>query len=520
MKPLEVWGGHECTVNRIGAAWRDQTVLSGHQERIEDLDRFAELGLKALRYPVLWERTERAPGVLDWTWPDERLGRLRRLGMRPIVGLVHHGSGPSWTDLLDPGFAEGLAAFAGAVAARYPWVNDWTPVNEPLTTARFSALYGHWHPHRRDEGAFWTALLNQIDATRLAMRAIRAVNPRARLIQTEDFGHTFATEPCLEQAEHENGRRLMTWDLLCGMVTPDHPFHERLCRFGLEERLARIAADPCPPVIGLNHYVTSDRFLDHRVERYPVSARGGNGLLAYADVEAVRVVDPAPPGWMQHLDHLWRRYRRPIAITECHLGCTREEQLRWLAECWDSALAARQAGVEVEAVTVWSLLGSHDWDTLLTQPNGHYESGVFDLADGFVRPTALAALTLALATRGAADLPVAREAGWWRSPRRLSFPPHPVAPLAEAPPRLPATASIRLDGAPSQDFLEECRTRGLGVGTEDDPGSCWLTLSAGRAWPRGRALDRLLDDALSLRRDSDTSMRKNVIKSVGWNVHS
>lgn len=273
-------------------------------------------------------------------------------------------------------------------------------------------------------------------------------------------------------------------------------------------------------MIGLNHYVTSDRFLDHRVERYPVSARGGNGLLAYADVEAVRVVDPAPPGWMQHLDHLWRRYRRPIAITECHLGCTREEQLRWLAECWDSALAARQAGVEVEAVTVWSLLGSHDWDTLLTQPNGHYESGVFDLADGFVRPTALAALTLALATRGAADLPVAREAGWWRSPRRLSFPPHPVAPLAEAPPRLPATASIRLDGAPSQDFLEECRTRGLGVGTEDDPGSCWLTLSAGRAWPRGRALDRLLDDALSLRRDSDTSMRKNVIKSVGWNVHS
>lgn len=454
MKPLEVWGGHECTVNRVGGVWRDQTVLSGHEDRPEDLDRFAELGLKALRYPVLWERTERSPGVFDWAWPDDRLERLRSLGVRPVVGLLHHGSGPAWTDLLDPGFAEGLAAYAGKVAARYPWVDDWTPVNEPLTTARFSALYGHWHPHRRDEGAFWTALLNQIDGIRLAMRAIRAVNPNARLIQTEDFGHTFATEPCQAQAEHENQRRLMTWDLLCGRVAQDHPLHERVAGFGLKERLARIAADSCPFVIGLNHYVTSDRFLDHRLERYPIAARGGNDDLVYADVEAVRVIDPAPPGWAHHLAHLWNRYRLPIAITECHLGCTREEQLRWLAECWDSALAAREEGVDVEAVTVWSLLGSHDWNTLLTEPNGHYESGVFDLSDGDFRPTALAALTRALAASGAADGPIAREAGWWRSPRRFTFPPHPVVPSAEAPQRLAASHPIRLDGAPSHAFSQ------------------------------------------------------------------
>lgn len=507
MKPLEIWGGHECTVNRIGATWRDQTVLSGHQDRIADLDLFAGLGLKAIRYPVLWERTEKTPGAFDWSWSDARLARLRALNMRPIVGLLHHGSGPSWTNLLDPGFADGLATYAGAVAARYPWVDDWTPVNEPLTTARFGALYGHWHPHERDEGAFWTALLNQIDGIRLAMAAIRAVNPRARLIQTEDFGHTFATEPCLAQARHENERRLMTWDLLCGRVTADHPLHARLQSFGLESRLKRIAADPCPPVIGLNHYVTSDRFLDHRLERYPASTHGGNDELAYADIEAVRVIDPAPAGWMQHLQHLWRRYRLPIAITECHLGCTREEQLRWLAECWDAALMARQTGVEVEAVTVWSLLGSHDWDTLLTQANGRYESGVFDLVGGEVRPTALAALTSVLATRGVADLPVAQEAGWWRSPRRLSFPPYRVVPLAAAPPRLPRAATIRLAGAPPANFLEECDVRGLGVETENSGGPCWMAVSGAQAWPQGRTLDLALDNALLLRRDSDTTTR-------------
>src|SRR5690349_7435708 len=95
MLPVELWGGHECTVNRVGDAFFDQTVRSGHQARIDDLDRFAALGVKALRYPVLWERVApERPGTFDWRWTDGRLARLRDLGVRPIAGLLHHGSGP------------------------------------------------------------------------------------------------------------------------------------------------------------------------------------------------------------------------------------------------------------------------------------------------------------------------------------------------------------------------------------------------------------------------------------------
>ena len=67
-------------------------------------------------------------------------------------------------------------------------MTDWTPVNEPLTTARFSALYGHWYPHAVDEATFWLALLNEVEGTCAAMREVRHVNPAARLIQTEDLG--------------------------------------------------------------------------------------------------------------------------------------------------------------------------------------------------------------------------------------------------------------------------------------------------------------------------------------------
>ena len=96
-----------------------------------------------------------------------------------------------YTNLLDDTFPALLAEHAGRAAARYSWIDRWTPVNEPVTTARFSALYGHWYPHRTDEGDFWRALVNQIDATRLAMHAIRRVRPDAQLIQTEDLGRTF-----------------------------------------------------------------------------------------------------------------------------------------------------------------------------------------------------------------------------------------------------------------------------------------------------------------------------------------
>lgn len=420
MRTPELWGGHECTVVRVGDRWLDQTCLSGHQDRPEDLDRFAALGLKALRYPVLWERTEVARGHLDWSWADERLARMRALGLRPIVGLTHHGSGPAWTNLLDPGFAEGLARFAGQVARRYPWVRDWTPVNEPLTTARFSALYGHWYPHCRDEGAFWLALLNQLDAVRLSMQAIREVIPDARLIQTEDFGHTWSTPQCAGQAAYENARRLMSWDLLTGRVVPGHPLWLRLEGFGLGSRLDAIAERPCPPdVLGLNHYITSDRFLDHRLERYPAHTHGGNGQGVYADVEAVRVLADYPSGWERCLDVLWRRYQAPIAITECHLGCTPAQQRRWLSSCWNAARRAVHHGVEVKAVTVWALLGSHDWDSLLTRWNGSYEPGAFDVSAGGPEATPLADLVRDLGS-GAEES--AAHPGWWEIRERLQYP--------------------------------------------------------------------------------------------------
>ncbi len=424
MSDLELWAGVECSVVRVRDRFVDQVELTGHASRPRDLDRLAALGVRAVRYPVLWERVQpsadRAP---DWSFTDERLGRLRELGIRPIVGLVHHGSGPRFTSLLDESFVTGLADFARRVAERYPWVVDYTPVNEPLTTARFCALYGHWHPHARSDAAFVRALFVECRAIRAAMRAIRAVQPSARLVQTEDLGTTFSTRKLAYQARFDNNRRFASLDLLTGRMGPRHPLRGWLAWVGADEAtLASFADDPCPPdIVGLNHYVTSDRFLDVRVGQYPAHLRGGNGIDAYADVEAVRVRGAGIPGHRALLELLWRRYRLPLAVTEVHLGCAPEEQIRWLAEAWTGAGDARESGADVRAVTLWSAFGASDWDSLLTETRGRYEPGAFDVRGGVVRPTALAQVAADLAARGASAHPLLGEPGWWRRVDRLLY---------------------------------------------------------------------------------------------------
>jgi dTDP-4-dehydrorhamnose reductase len=421
-RALELWGGVECTVNRVGDTYFDQVRKSGHHDRPEDIARFAAIGFRAIRYPVLWERV--APDGLataDWTWTDERLALLRAADIRPIATLLHHGSGPRRTNLLDAAFPERFAEYAAATAARYPWLEDYTPVNEPLTTARFSALYGHWYPHHRDDRSFIRALLNELRATVLAMGRIREITPRARLIQTEDAGTTHSTPALAAQARFENHRRWLTVDLLTGRVSETHPLWPWLMACGTSPSdiywfLDHVCA---PDVVGLNHYLTSDRYLDERLSLYPPSSHGGNGRDRYADVEAVRVVECDPPSHRRVLEEAWSRYGLPVALTEVHAGCTREDQLRWFAAAWRGASAARNEGVDVRAVTMWSLLGSFDWNSLATREDNVYEVGTFDVRSSPPRETALGALAQALVTRGTGD-PLARQPGWWQRARRAS----------------------------------------------------------------------------------------------------
>jgi dTDP-4-dehydrorhamnose reductase len=420
---VELWGGVECTVNRVGCSYHNQLEMSGHDSRDGDLEAIAALGIRTLRYPILWELTEPEEGHPAWSWAERRLKRLRELAITPIAGLLHHGAGPSHCLLLDSDFPSSFARYAGAVAQRFPWIDLYTPINEPLTTARFSALYGLWYPHARDDRSFVQALLNQCRSIVLAMRAIRKTNSIAKLVQTEDLGKVYSKPTLRYQAEFENERRWLTWDLLCGRVDTHHRLWDYLRDSGApEDSVLWFADNPCPPeLIGINHYATSNRFLHDRPELFPERCRASNGRQEYADIEAVRAMaSTTGTGIGGLLAEAWQRYRLPLAVTEAHLGCSREEQMRWLYDIWQSARQAREEGADLRAVTLWSLFGGHDWNSLLTEFRGYYEPGAFDVRGALPRPTALAGLARELTSgRTPHYAALLRMPGWWQRPSRL-----------------------------------------------------------------------------------------------------
>jgi dTDP-4-dehydrorhamnose reductase len=409
----EIWGGIECTINRIGNDFRDQLDAAGHYSRPGDIEQFAALGIRKLRYPVLWERHQPVQDQeIDWKWTTRQLELIRSHNITPVAGLVHHGSGPAYTSLLDEEFPVKLAAYALEVAAKFPWIECYTPVNEPLTTARFSGLYGFWYPHHREELSFAKILLNQVKGIVLSMQAIRTINPLARLVQTEDLSKTHSTRLLSYQAQFENKRRWLTYDLLCGKINRRHFFWNYFISLGIPEKDLQFFLDnKCPPqIMGFNYYVTSERYIDENLEKYPSSTHGGNGRHHYADTEAVRNTGISLEALLKEA---WHRYYLPLAITECHLNCTREEQLRWFKETWDTACRLNEEGINITAVTAWSLLGAYDWNTLLTANNHHYEAGVFDVSNHMFRPTALAKQIKALAASQDYTHPLLSEKGWW-----------------------------------------------------------------------------------------------------------
>lgn len=454
-----MWGGIECTVNRVGDRIYDQTIMSGHEYRIDDLDRIASLGIEMVRYPVIWERIEPIlGGAQHWRWQDARMERMRSLGLRPIATLLHHGSGPIGIDLLDPAFPAQFARFAGQVAERYPWLTHVTPVNEPVTTARFATLYGFWFPHRRDLGDFAWAVWHQCRAIQLGMQAIRAVVPDAVCVLTDDYGRVHSTRLLEDQAAFENERRWLALDLLFGRVTPGHRFWPVLRRAGISARaLHEAAAEPLESAtVGVDYYLTSERFLDHRLERYPAWTHGGNGREAYADVEAIRARLDGIEGLGRLLRQVWQRYQRPLAVTEAFLGAPRHQQSRWLEWVWDQAQAARVVGVPVAAVTAWALFGSWDWDSLVTRRTGYYEPGAFDTGRTPPAETDLADwIRATVSGRRCAPQPP----GWWETSERLLYPP---LPMADANPERDrrSSRSARATGQPGPTAIVTAREQG------------------------------------------------------------
>jgi dTDP-4-dehydrorhamnose reductase len=410
---MELWASPEPTFARIDAtAVRDQSAETGLDVRPDDAERIAALGVTASRTPVLWERVAPAgPHECDFSEPERRLNALRTAGIEPIVTLLHHGSGPQYTDLLDPAFPLWFAEYAEAAARAFPWVRRWTPINEPLTTARFSTLYGVWYPNLRDDRAFGRAMVNQTLAQQAALRRIRKIIPDAQFILTEDLQRFTAGDGGVaDYVAFLRERAYLSAELVAGRVGDAHPLAEFLTTHcGVNElEFAMMQRDAAvPDLVAFNHYPHSERYL----------FSGGD---APGDVPAVYVENEPEPAIGPLLRAAAERLRLPLAVGEVHVHAPAPERVRWLAQHAAGVQTLRADGVDVRALGVWAAFGMVDWHSLLRERTGVAEDGIYTFAgrDGAPQPTAVADAVRELAATGQiADTGVR---GWWeRADRAL-----------------------------------------------------------------------------------------------------
>ena len=183
------------TINH-GKTRVDEMEVCGHYERWrEDFDCVQEIGINYLRYGPPLHKTWLGPNKFDWDFADLTFAELKRRDITPIVDLCHFGV-PDWVgNFQNPDFPDLFATYARAFAERYPWVQLYTPVNEMLICALFSAKLGLWNEQSRSDRTFVTALKHIVRANVLAMREILEVRPDALFVQSESAEYHHAEEP-------------------------------------------------------------------------------------------------------------------------------------------------------------------------------------------------------------------------------------------------------------------------------------------------------------------------------------
>lgn len=356
--------GIECSCPTIenGKVRRDMLEECGHYTHWKkDLQLVREMGLNVLRYGLPYHIISKAEGRYDWDFADQVMKEIKRLKITPILDLMHFGL-PDWLgNFQNPEMPIHFAAYAAAVAKRYPWVRFYTPVNEIYVTAKFSAKEGKWNEQLKTDKAFVTAIKNIVAASILATHQIARHRPDCVIVQSESAEYLHEATVC-KSAEISliNKLRFLALDLLYA-----HPPDADVCMYLFDNGLTRKEYEwfmkgepPGYQVMGNDYY-------------------GRNEGLKMPDGNIVNVSDIL--GWYQITKIYYERYKKPVMHTETNVFDA-EKAPMWLWKQWMNVLQMRKDGVPVLGFTWYSLIDQVDWDIGLAERHGKInECGLFDI---------------------------------------------------------------------------------------------------------------------------------------------
>ena len=367
---------------RRGRVLDEYELIDHYGQWQTDLDLVASLGVESMRYGIPWYRISPEPGVWDWSWTDRVFEHFARIGVAPIVDLVHYGT-PLWlrNSFVNPEYSRHVAEYGAAAVERYGAVaSGWTPLNEPLINALFAGQRGMWPPNLRGDRGYDRVMVGIAEGVSATMAAIRAVSPAARIVAVEPSEIVTTDEPELEGLVAERWQaQFLALDLVLGRVDEGHPAWQRLVGSGVTAAsLERLREHPqVPDVVGVNFYphMSRSRLLTR------------NGLVKR------RWVYGTASDLVTALAAFHHHTGLPVMVTETSDNASVERRAAWMAESTEAVLAARDAGMPVVGYTWFPVFSLVDW----RWRRGPYERqaywchmGLWDLDDEMRRnPTPL-----------------------------------------------------------------------------------------------------------------------------------
>jgi len=329
--------GFECSSHRNKAGRRLDLIASTRHDLLaeEDYAAIVAHGMRVARDGVRWFLVEKTRGQYDWSPVTPLLRAAEANGVQVLWDLLHYGW-PDDLDIFSAAFVDRFAAYAAAFArwhreetGRAPFV---CPINEMSFLAWAGGDMQRMAPHCAGRGGELKRQL--VRATIAGTHAVRAAAPGARFATIDPVIHVVPREgqPPSPAAAY-NEVQWEAWDLLTGRREP-----------GLG------GSPDMLDVMGVNYYWNNQW-------TYPV------GTLSPFDPR----YKPLP----ELLAAAHARYGRPIFIAETSIED--DQRADWLAYVGEEVRRAIAAGVPIQGICLYPIIGHIGWDDRRYCANGLFE---------------------------------------------------------------------------------------------------------------------------------------------------